>query len=314
MKDELTTVDEIRKRFFLPSALGYGVGDDSAVLNLTEKVLITTDSMIEGVHFDLSYTSFYHLGFKIVSVNVSDIYAMGGDFVGFLLSVSVPETTSDEDWNSLFQGINDALRIYGGYLIGGDISRSKQVYLTGVAIGQTEKPVLRKGAQPGDDIFVTAPLGLSACGLELLKRISRGEKIENVKDFEEALNRHLMPVARNSKEFKYIAKAMIDISDGLLLDLFRVCRENDVGAELYINSLPISETLKKAAFLLKTDPLKFVLSGGEDYELLVISDKYEEAKALGLLFVGKIIEDKAMYLVDTQNGRIPLKPEGWKHF
>ncbi|MCS7203230.1 MAG: thiamine-phosphate kinase [Thermodesulfovibrio sp.] len=312
MKDELAVINEIRQKFHLPSHLGYGIGDDSAILNLSEKILITVDSMIENIHFDLSYTSFYHLGFKIVSVNVSDIYAMGGDFIGFLLAAALPETTSDEDWNSLLKGINDALKLYGGYLIGGDISKSKYLCLTGVAVGQTDKPILRKGAEPGDFIFITAPLGVSACGLEVLKRFSADtEKIEK---FKEAVMKHLMPVARNSKEFKSIAKAMIDISDGLLIDLYRVCKENNLGAEIYLDKLPISDTVNKVAKSLNLDPLKLILSGGEDYELLVISDKKEDAINKGLLFIGKIVEDKAMYLVDPKRGRITTEPQGWKHF
>lgn len=329
-KDELTIIREIRERFLFPEDSGVGIGDDAAVLKLKKPVLLTTDLMIEGVHFDLSYTSFYHLGFKIVSVNVSDIYAMGGDFKGFMFSVGVPETISEEDFNDLFDGLEAALKYYESFLIGGDISKSEKVVLSGVAIGQAEIPVLRKGAQPGDWIFITSFTGLSSAGLNLLKRLSDDEKkfIKSIKDFKnfkkypgklseieginEILQRHFMPHARKSDKFRHWANAMIDISDGLLIDLHRVCEESQVGAEIYLDKIPLHPAVLKVAEYLNIDPMKFVLSGGEDYELLVTSDK--EAEKYGLIPVGRIVKDRGIYLSDPIKGKIPAKPEGWQHF
>ncbi|MCS7215624.1 MAG: thiamine-phosphate kinase [Thermodesulfovibrio sp.] len=327
-KDEIRLVKEIRERFLLPESLGIGIGDDAAVLDIKGPAILTTDLMIEDVHFDLSYTSFYHLGFKIVSVNVSDIYAMGGDFKGFLFSIGVPETTSDEDFKDLFDGIQAALKQYEGFLIGGDLSRSQKVVLSGFAVGETEKPILRKGAKVGDLIFITSYLGLSSAGLNLLKKLSEDNKriIKSIRDFKkfpdkilniegvnEVLDRHLMPLARKPNKFKHIAKAMMDISDGLLIDLHRLCEENNVGAEIYVEKIPIHPAVIKVAEDLNVDPMNFIFSGGEDYELLIISDR-QDAQEFDLIPIGRIIEEKGIYLIDPQKGKIPAKPEGWQHF
>ncbi|GAB6184325.1 thiamine-phosphate kinase [Thermodesulfovibrio hydrogeniphilus] len=327
-KNELDIIKDLRNRFQLPEKLGIGIGDDTAVLSLKKQALLTTDLMIEGVHFDLSYTSFYHLGFKIVSVNVSDIYAMGGKFLGFLFSVGVPEKISESDFNELFEGIDKALRYYDGFLLGGDLSKSEKVVLSGFAVGETDIPILRKGAEEGDTIYITAPTGLSSAGLHFLMNLSDEEKsevrsIKNFSDFEkysnifgesfsELLERHLMPRARNSDKFKRIAKAMIDISDGLLIDLFRLCEESEVGAEIDLQKIPIHPAVQKIADYLNVKALQFVLSGGEDYELIVISDK--DASEFGLIPIGRIINERGIYLIDPAHGRIPAKPEGWQHF
>ncbi|WP_353684949.1 thiamine-phosphate kinase [Thermodesulfovibrio sp. 3907-1M] len=323
-KDELTLVRQIRDRFSFSE--GVGIGDDAAVLNFKQPVLLTTDLMIEDVHFDLSYTSFYHLGFKIVSVNVSDIYAMGGDFKAFLFSAGIPETVSEEDFKELFDGIENALKHYRGFLIGGDLSKSEKVVLSGFAVGEASEPVLRKGAEPGDLILITSFLGLSSAGLNLLKSLPDDKRkvIKSIKDFKkyppiieidginELLQRHLMPVARNPERFKHIAKAMMDISDGLLIDLHRLCEENNVGAEIYLEDIPKHPAVIEVAEYLNIDAMKFILSGGEDYELLVISER--NAQEFGLTAVGRIVEEKGIYLVHPDKGKIPVKPEGWQHF
>ena len=397
-KDELELVKEIRRRFSLPENIGIGIGDDSAVLNFKKPALLTTDLMIENVHFDLSYTSFYHLGFKIVSVNVSDIYAMGGDFKAFLFSAGFPETLSEKDFKELFDGIDDALKHYGGFLAGGDLSKSEKIVLSGVAIGETEKPILRKGAKPNDLIYIKSYLGLSSAGFYFLRNLSEESKkiVKSIKNFDllddfseyflsyipykkgdpsatpqgdrkrdhsepflshsepfishsepfighselfighserseeshlkelnatkiqlkeikDILKRHLMPLARNPEKFRHIAKAMMDISDGLLIDLHRLCEENNVGAEIYIDKIPKHLAVIKVAENLSIDPMKLLLSGGEDYELLVISDR-QDAEKFGLIPVGKIIKEKGLYLTDPSKRTITLKPEGWQHF
>lgn len=328
-KNELEIIREIRSRFFFDSNLGIGIGDDSAVLNFKKPVLLTTDMMVEGVHFDLSYSSFYHIGFKIVSVNVSDIYAMGGDFKFFMLSAGVPEYISDDDLKEIFDGITDALTYYGGFLVGGDLSRSEKVVLSGVAVGESDKPVLRKGAEPGDGIFITAPTGLSSAGFNLLKIFNAENNfvIRNLKDFkdfgvfnekfgfaiDEILDRHLLPKARKPDKFRDFAKAMIDISDGLLIDLYRLCEESDVGAEIYLEQIPIHPGVSKTAEYLNMDPMRLILSGGEDYELLVISN-IETPSEFGLIQIGKIIKERVIQIVKDSNVEVYTKPEGWQHF
>ncbi len=328
-KDEIQIIEDLKKKFLFPQSEGIGIGDDSAVVSFKNKALLTTDLMIEGVHFDLSYTSFYHLGFKIVSVNVSDIYAMGGEFKAFLLSLGMPQFTSDENLSELYEGVEDALEYYGGFLIGGDISRSEKFILSGFAVGESEKPVLRKGAESGDVIFISYPTGLSAAALNFLRTLSEVEReeIRKVRDFKEfdrysnkfgekfseILERHLMPKARNPKKFKKLAKAMMDISDGLLIDLYRLCEESGVGAEIFVEKLPIYSPVQRIAKYLGMDFYDFILAGGEDYELLVIAEKEVES-FIGLIPIGRIVDQKGIYLIDPSKGRIQAKPSGWQHF
>lgn len=328
-QSELEIIREIRSRFPFPENLGIGIGDDAALLRLKKPAVLTTDLMIEEVHFDLNYTSFYHLGFKIVSVNVSDIYAMGGDFRGFLFSVGLPQNISDEELRELFDGINEALNYYDGYLLGGDLSKSEKVVLSGFAIGETDKPILRKGAEPDDIVFITSYTGLSSAGLNFLNNLSQDERksiktVKNLENFKlyneifrvninELLERHLMPKARKPDKFRHIAKAMMDISDGLLIDLHRLCEENELGAEIYLQKIPIHPAVLRIAEYLNIDPMRLILSGGEDYELLVISNQ-DDITELGLIPIGKIVKGRGIYLIDPSKGKIPTKPEGWQHF
>lgn len=327
-KSELEIVREIRDKFSIPKELGIGIGDDAAFLSLKKSSLLTTDLMIEGVHFDLSYFSPYHLGFRIVSVNVSDIYAMGGDFIGFLLSLGIPKTFTEDDLFQLFSGVEKALKKYGGYLIGGDLSKADKLTLSGFAIGECEKPILRNGAEPGDKIYITAPLGLSSAGFYFLQSLTDELKaiirdIREIGDFERLnqkfsldlstpIIRHLMPLARSSAKFKNQVKAMMDISDGLLIDLHRLCEESRVGAELYLEKIPIDQSVVKIGEILNREYMNFILSGGDDYELLVISDR--DLNDFGLIEIGRITEEKGLFLIDPHKGKIPAKPEGWQHF
>lgn len=327
-KSEIEIVRELRSRFSLPSELGIGIGDDAAFLSLKKSLLITTDLMIEGVDFELSYFSPYHLGFKIVSVNVSDIFAMGGDFVAFLLSLGIPENFSDDELANFFEGVDDALKTYRGYLAGGDISKSDRVVLSGIAVGESDKPVLRKGAQPNDRIFITAPTGLSSAGFHFLQKLSlkkralvresRGSKdflILNQEfsfDLTSPILRHLMPTARDSQRFRDKSKAMIDISDGLLIDLHRLCEESKVGAKLYLEKIPVDSSVKKIGEILGIDYLNFVLSGGEDYELLVVSDC--DLRSFGLIEIGVIVEERGLFIIDHSGKRTQVEPKGWQHF
>ncbi|MDO9287384.1 MAG: thiamine-phosphate kinase, partial [Thermodesulfovibrionales bacterium] len=251
---ELSLLKTIRRRFTVKSKdVIVGIGDDAAVIKPRgKKLLITTDMMVERVHFDLSFTTPYQLGFKLVSVNVSDIYAMGGTPHYLLLDIAMNKTTEESFVNSFFDGIQDAIKLYGISLIGGDISSSKNDMVAAASlIGYAEIPVKRSGAKPGNKIYVTGSLGDSACGLEVLKKavscqLSDGSKkitAENyhlIAKFKKSgltlniiaplLKRHLMPEARNPKNFVRHATAMLDLSDGLFIDLSRLCNESKVGA------------------------------------------------------------------------------------
>jgi len=338
---ELFLLEEIRKSFKKKSKhVVVGIGDDAAVVRPQDKYLLfTTDMMIEGVHFDSNFITPYQLGFKIVSVNVSDIYAMGGKPFYLLLNLAMNKNTTKKFNDRLFDGIKDALRLYDTTLIGGDLSASNTgMSLSATVIGYGEKYIKRSGANRGDKIYVTGNLGDSACGLELLKKIKRHiplqrelsafsiqrsakSKILNQKSefpvlslpwkiVEPLLRRHLMPEARNPKKFIKDATSMIDISDGLLIDLSRLCNESKVGARIYINNIPLSPELKKAASSLGISPIKLALSGGEDYELLFTAPTKKKVKAI---YIGEITESERV-IVDSSGKEKPFSAEGYQHF
>ena len=317
---ELSLLDSLRRRFKdRAEGLILGIGDDAAVIRHRGDLLLTTDMMVEGVHFDLSWTTAYQLGYKLVAVNVSDIYAMGGSPRFLLLNFSSPGSCTTSFFNDLFDGVKAALKEYGAVLIGGDISASDRIMLSATVVGSATKVVRRSGARAGDRIYVTGPLGDSACGLDLLRKISRPVDLNrrSYKGMPLKWNmirplaaRHLMPKVRNSSRYAVRANAMMDISDGLLIDLSRLCRESRVGATVYEEQLPISDELKAAADHLGKDPLSYALSGGEDYEVLFTAPPDAEVDAC---CIGKIT-GRGMFMIKKDNRRIKISAKGYQHF
>jgi thiamine-monophosphate kinase len=319
---ELALIEILRKRFRKkPRRLVLGIGDDSAVIR-TDKdrnVLLTTDMMVEGVHFDFRWTTPFQLGFKLVSVNVSDIYAMGGKPEFFLLNFAAPGNTDVAFFSRLFDGIKKAANVYALSLVGGDVSSSDKVVLSATVTGHASRVLRRKGAKPGDRIYVSGFLGDAACGLEIMKRIKRPVEIERDKkagfglEWTAALpliRRHLMPRAVRPDPFIGKARAMIDVSDGLLIDLSRLCRESGVGAVIYAERIPVSGALRKAAAYLGVDADEMALAGGEDYELLFTAREDKEIRAF---CIGEIVSS-GMRIIDA-GGRIHGVPvRGYQHF
>ncbi|OGW40402.1 MAG: thiamine-phosphate kinase [Nitrospirae bacterium GWC2_56_14] len=320
-----------------PSTL-IGIGDDAAALSLSpsKKLLATTDMLLEGVHFDLSYTDLYSLGWKSAAVNLSDIAAMGGIPRFCLTALGIPSTISVEQIKEFYKGFNALCRKYNVDLVGGDTCRSEKGLVVSVtALGEVEKSKMltRAGAQPGDLIFVTGTLGDSAAGLELLKAGYRGHgtggrgkgsksAIRNPQsEIARLITKHLQPVPRTEWGRKIAlsgcATAMIDISDGLSSDLGHICEENRVGAEIRADQIPFSKDIHKAADHLKAIPLHYVLSGGEDYELLFTVPPSKLKKFLSLKIsstqIGTIIAGNKMFLRDDGK-RVVLKPKGFNHF
>ncbi len=320
---ELTLVERIRGRFkdLRRGRLLLGIGDDAAVIGLPQgKLLATTDLMAEGVHFDLKLITPYQLGFKLVSVNVSDIFAMGGKPLQVLLALALAPGTDTGFLDMFMDGVRDALDLYGASLAGGDLSGSTDAMtLTATVIGQAAKPVLRSGARAGDSLYVTGPLGDSACGLELLKKIGRPVKLEakNIrgplpwKTMKPLIERHVQPEARRPGAWLKAARAMTDISDGLALDLRRLCIESGVGALVDMESLPVSAAMRKAAPVLGLDPLELALSGGEDYELLFAGRGTVRGRVVR---IGEIVKGKAISIRSPDGKKKPLEPKGYKHF
>jgi len=338
---ELYLLEQIRRNFTSKSCnILVSIGDDAAVLKqVNQNLLVTTDMMVEGVHFDLHFMTPYQLGFKLVSVNVSDIYAMGGKPRYMLLNIAVKRNTPLEFIDIFFDGLKDALKFYNTILIGGDISSTKEgMSVSATLIGYARKYIQRSGAREGDKIYVTGNLGDSACGLELLKRIKRpvpfiktsnsskqgatgkGSALHALYSnslkglprniIEPLIKRHLMPEAIDPKNYVKAATSMIDISDGLQIDLLRLCTESRLGARIYEKSIPVSYELIKAASYLNMSPMTLALSGGEDYELMFTAPAVKKVKAI---CIGDVIKSGSIIVDNSGNERI-FSAEGYQHF
>lgn len=311
-----------------PSTLK-GIGDDAAVLDYQDKqVLVTTDLLLEGVHFDLIYVPLKHLGYKAAVVNFSDIYAMNGQPKQITVSLGISKRFSVEDLEDLYEGIHLACDHYGVDLVGGDTSAS----LTGLAISITcigesekDKTVYRSGAKASDLICVSGDLGSAYMGLQLLER----EKIvfqgnENAQpDFDGKdyiLQRQLKPEARKDiiqalAEKGIVPTSMMDISDGLSSELMHICSQSKTGCRVYEDKIPISYEAAVMAEEINMSIVTAALNGGEDYELLftVSLDDYE--KIIGLENVGIVGHmtkpELGMFLVGREGEELELKAQGW---
>jgi thiamine-monophosphate kinase len=289
-----------------------GIGDDAAVVkNKNNKSLITSDMLIEGVHFDLSFTTFYQLGFKFLAVNVSDILAMGGSPRYFLISMGIPKNFSSDDIYELYSGIKNMAKKFGVAVIGGDTCTSKSgLILSGTLIGAAKKVITRSGAQAGDGIFITDTVGDSAMGLHLLKK--RKKRIHRFSPANPSLNlikKHLMPRLSPLKSTASIT-SMIDVSDGLLIDLSHICDESKTGALLYKEKVPLSKELRTTAQSMKTDPHMFAFKGGEDYCLLFTAPSNYRTAAFK---IGEITK-RGRYIVDSNGRKTKFGAEGYEHF
>ncbi len=319
---ELPLLEKLRDRFSRNKAgILLGIGDDAAAIRPSAlPLLLTTDMMVGGVHFDLSYTTPYQVGFKLVTVNVSDIYAMGGTPQYLLLDFGAPGTMEMKSFTRLFDGVEDAMRLYGVSLVGGDISSAGELVLSATVVGRGEKVLRRSGARAGDRIYVTGHLGDSACGHALLKKMKRPIEIERGKKMllprlpwsviRPLVARHLLPTAVRPGRYVAAASAMMDISDGLLIDLSRLCRESGVGAVVYEEGIPVSDELRAASAYLRRDPLEFAAAGGEDYELLFTSPRRGVA---GAFCVGEITE-RGLMMKDRQGRVRKISARGYRHF
>ncbi len=321
-RGELYLLDKIRNRFGLRrGAVIKGIGDDAAVLRSRPgRLVLTTDMMLEGVHFDPGLITPLQLGFKLLSVNVSDIYAMAGRPAFALLGIAVPGDTDEKFIDRFLDGVEEACGTYGLSVIGGDVSSAKKAAYSATVLGYVDRPVYRSGARAGHRIYVTGTLGDSACGLALLKRIKRPVELNRPsgrpfgwKLMEPVLRRHLMPEARRPGAISRHASALIDLSDGLLIDLTRLCAESKVGARLYSDRIPLSEETRALCVQLGLDPLELALTGGEDYELLFTAPKGRRFGSLKATDIGEITASGTTILYKGI-GEMPFGPEGYQHF
>lgn len=308
--NELKIIELIKSKFTVESPwIHRGIGDDAAVIFSSSEIeLYTTDMMIEGIHFDLSFTEPLHLGFKLLSRNVSDIFAMGGKPEFLLLNLCVPGNIKEDFIEGFLEGLLRGTERYGMAVVGGDFSLSPgYIFLSATIKGNCPQPILRSGARPGDLIYVTGSLGDSACGLEILKRRAKLKK----EIMEPLTKKHLMPEPQPVHNRIKNINAMIDISDGLSLDLWRLCKESNVGAVIFEERIPLSKELLEASKILGLDPLKLALSGGEDYELLFTTK--ERFSSEGITDIGVITEEKVIKIIDKNGRERVLSPEGYVH-
>jgi thiamine-monophosphate kinase len=309
-----------------------GVGDDAAVLDFKgKKVLVSTDMLLEGIHFDLAYTPLKHLGYKAIQVNLSDIYAMNGIATQVTVSIGISSKFPLEAVEELYEGIYLACEKYNVDLIGGDTSSSKQglvISVTAIGYADENDVVYRNGAEEGDLICVSGDLGGAYTGLQLLER----EKmifIENPniqpdlegKDY--IVERQLKPEARKDiiellKDIKVKPTAMIDVSDGLASEILHICKQSNKGCNIYEDKIPLDPMTYETAREFNLDPTVCALSGGEDYELLftVKQADYDKIKfKMDITIVGYITEPSAGCNLVTKAGNIhPLKAQGWNAF
>lgn len=308
-----------------------GVGDDGAVIDhFGKQTVISTDLLIEGVHFDLMYTPLKHLGYKSVVVNLSDVFAMNATPTQITLSIGFSNRFSVEALDEFYEGVYAACSAYGVDLVGGDTSSSQKGFIISVtAIGEVapEKFVRRNTARKGDLICVSGDLGAAYVGLLFLEREKKifMESPGVQPDLENesyVIGRLLKPEAR--KEIvQFLAEAgiqptsMIDVSDGLSSDLLHICKDSGLGCVLYEDKLPIAEEMRKAAFKFEIDPTACALSGGEDYELLFTIAQEDYDKLLlreDISVVGYMTEAEAGSQIFTKSGnKHALTAQGWNH-
>jgi len=309
-----------------------GVGDDAAVLKYAEKcILVSTDMLLEGVHFDLSFQPLKHLGYKAVAVNVSDICAMNGTAKQITVSIGISSKFSLEAVEEIYAGIKAACDFYEIDLIGGDTCASKQgLVLSLTVIGDTDEKniVYRSGAKEGDLLCVSGDLGGAYVGLQLLER-EKKVFLENpniqpdLEGNDYIVGRQLKPEARKDiieifKKINLKPTSMIDISDGLSSEIFHICSKSEVGMTIYEEKIPIDPTTSMMALEFNLDPNTTALNGGEDYELLFTIDQKDYNKIKNdpdISVIGHCVSrSEGIHIISRNETKHALKAQGWKAF
>ncbi|MCF6350077.1 MAG: thiamine-phosphate kinase [Flavobacteriaceae bacterium] len=322
--DHLTNTFAIQNKSTLK-----GVGDDAAVLQLKNKTLITTDLLVEGVHFDLTYMPLKHLGYKAVMVNLSDIYAMNGNATQITVSIAVSNRFTLEALEELYAGIHLACKNYKVDLIGGDTTSSTTglwISITAIGEAKTEDITYRNGAKPNDLLVVTGDLGAAYLGLQVLEREKQVFAVNpksqpELDRYTYLVERQLKPEARKDiikilKNLKVKPTAMIDISDGLSSEILHLCKQSNVGCDLYEDKIPLDQQVISTCEEFNMNSTTVALSGGEDYELLFTISPSDFDKIKGnpnLTIIGHMTAKNAgVSLVTRANQRIELTAQGWQ--
>lgn len=308
-----------------------GIGDDAAVLDAgDESILLSTDMLMEGIHFDLSYIPLQHLGYKAVAVNVSDIAAMNGKPEQITIGLGLSNRFSLEAIDALYEGIRAACENYKVDLVGGDTTSSASGLVISVSVvgrAPKDKVVLRSGAKVNDIICVTGDLGAAYMGLQVLERekqvfLTNPDMQPDLEKYEYLVGRQLKPDARMDiihelKEKDCVPTSMIDVSDGLASELFHLGKQSGVGIKIFEEKVPIDNDTFETAIEFKLDPITCALNGGEDYELLftIRPDDYEKIKNHpDIHFIGHIHSDPNQHVMITkQQTVVPITAQGWNH-
>lgn len=330
---EFGLIERLTQNFHLKNAASLkGVGDDAAVIdNKDFLTIVSTDLLIEGIHFDLMYTPLKHLGYKAVVVNLSDIYAMNAIPKQITVNIAVSNRFSVEALEELYAGIYAACKYYNVDLVGGDTSASNKGLIISVTVigqGEKEKLAYRNGAQVGDLICITGNVGSAYLGLQILERekqlyLDNPNIQPNLEEQAYLVGRQLKPEARKDviemfAKNNLIPTAMIDVSDGVASDLMHICKQSNVGAYLEESGVPIHPDAQLQAINFRLDPITCALSGGEDYELLftIHPKDVDKIKFLPDIYIaGEIIPTKDGIKLHTKGGNIhKITAQGWQHF
>ncbi|HEY0655241.1 MAG TPA: thiamine-phosphate kinase [Chryseosolibacter sp.] len=331
---EFGLIDRIKRKFSLrqPSSLK-GIGDDCAVIDIDDEncLVVTTDMLVEGIHFDLGYTPVQHLGYKSVAVNVSDIAAMNAKPEQITVSIALSNRFSVEAVDALYEGIRSACENYKVDLVGGDTTSSTSGLVISItAIGRAKKSrvAYRSGAHVNDIICVTGDLGAAFMGLQVLERekevfLADPNMQPSLENYEYIVGRQLKAEARTDivfdlEEAGLVPTSMIDVSDGLASELFHIGSQSNVGVRLYEDKVPIDHQTFETAVEFKLDPITCALNGGEDYELLFTirqEDQEKISKHPDIHMIGYVHDRKNEHVMITKAGNtVPLRAQGWDHF
>ena len=309
-----------------------GIGDDAAILNFKgESVVVTTDFLVEGVHFDLSYMPLKHLGYKAVVVNLSDVYAMNAMASQITVSIAVSNRFTLEAMEALYQGIQTAAKTYGVDVVGGDTTSSiTGLTLSVSAIGHVKasKVVKRNGAKSNDLLVISGDIGAAYLGLQVLEREKEVFKVNpknqpELERYSYIIERQLKPEARKDivtllNDLKVQPTSMIDISDGLSSEVIHLCKQSGVGCDLYEEKIPLDPQVISTCEEFNIDSTTIALSGGEDYELLMTISQADYPKIKGnpnLTVIGHMTEKASgIHLVTRAQEKIPLVAQGWNGF
>lgn len=329
---EFGLIEHLTKNIELQNASSLlGVGDDAAVIDhFGKQTVVTTDLLVEGVHFDLMYTPLKHLGYKSVVVNLSDIYAMNAIPTQIIIGLGVSNRFSLEALDEFYEGVYAACATYGVDLVGGDTTSSQKGFIISVtAIGEVtpDKYVKRSTAQKGDLLCVSGDLGAAYVGLLFMEREKKifVESPGVQPDFEgEAyvIGKLLKPEARKDiieffAKSEIVPTAMMDISDGLSSEILHICKQSNLGCVVYEEKIPIAEEMKTAAYKFEIDPTACALSGGEDYELLFTLPQADYDKLVlneQISVVGYMTDPEQTATIITKGGsKYPITAQGWNH-